>query len=78
MALARKLRTRRRHGGQRVSRGGVLLLAALGIALGVVAPRKKLRDILENARCRSRWWLVLDIATALLGVATLDWLVDAF
>jgi hypothetical protein len=61
-----------------------LLLAMLGIACWTVILRDGggiLRDgggALENARRRSRWWLVFDIATALLGVATLDWLVDAF
>jgi hypothetical protein len=55
-----------------------LLLAALGIALWIVAPRKQLGDIPESPRRSRRWWLVVDIATALLGVATLDWLVDAF
>ena len=34
--------------------------------------------ILETARRRSRWWLVVDIAAALLGVGALDWFVDAF
>jgi hypothetical protein len=54
-----------------------LLLAMLGIACSVVILRER-GGILGNARRRSRWWLVFDIATALLGVATLDWLVDAF
>jgi len=54
-----------------------LLLAALGIGLLVVAPLKNPGNIPEIRR-RRRWWLVVDIATALLGVATLDWLVDAF
>ena len=55
-----------------------LVLAALGVAVWVVAPRKVCGRSLENTRRRSRWWLVADIATALLGMATLDWLVDAF
>ena len=55
-----------------------LLLTAMGIALRVLASRKRLGGILKSARRRTRWWLVIDIATALLGVATLDWLVDAF
>ena len=54
-----------------------LLLAMLGIVCSVVILRER-GGILGNARRRSRWWLVFDIATALLGVATLDWLVDAF
>jgi hypothetical protein len=55
-----------------------LLLAALGIGLWVVAPHKGIADILDTARRRRRWWLAVDIAAAVLGVATLDWLVDAF
>jgi hypothetical protein len=55
-----------------------LLLAALGTALWVVAPHRNLGDILETARGRSRWWLVVDIAASLLGVGALDWFVDAF
>ena len=55
-----------------------LLLAALGVALWAIAPHKKLADILETARRRSRWWVAVDIAAAVLGVATIDLLVDAF
>lgn len=54
-----------------------LLLAALGIALWVVARQQKLGDILETARHRSRWWIAVDIAAAVLGVGMLDAL-DAF
>ena len=54
------------------------LLAALGFALCVIAPHKKLVDILETAHRRSRWWVAVDIAAALLGVGALDLLVKAF
>ena len=56
-----------------LARGVVALLATPFLLLAALGG-----DILGNARRRSRWWLVVDIATALLGVATLDWLVDAF
>ena len=49
-----------------------LLLAAPGTA------HRNLGDILERGRRRSRWWLVVNIAAALLGVGALDWFVDAF
>jgi hypothetical protein len=53
------------------------LLAALGFAFWVIAPHKKLVDILETARRRSRWWVAVDIVAAVLGVGMLD-LLDAF
>ena len=46
--------------------------------LDTVNNELNLGDILETARRRSRWWLVVDIAAALLGVGALDWFVDAF
>ena len=55
-----------------------LLLVTLGIALWVVALHKMRGGIFESARRRSRWWLVVDIAAAVLGVGALDLLVDAF
>jgi hypothetical protein len=45
-----------------------LLLAALGVALWVVAPHKRLGDILGTVRRRSRWWVAVDIAAVVLGV----------
>ena len=55
-----------------------LLLAALGVALWVVAAHKKRADILEPAIRRSRWWVAVDVAAAVLGVGALDLLVNAF
>jgi hypothetical protein len=54
-----------------------IVLATLGFALWGIAPHKKLVDILETARRRSRWWVAVDIAAAVLGVGMLD-LLDAF
>ena len=47
-----------------------LLLAALGAALWVIAAPKRRA---ENGRRRSRWWVAVDIAAAVLGVGALDW-----
>ena len=52
-----------------------LLLAALGAALWVTAAHERRA---ETARRRSRWWVAMDIAAAVLGVGALDLLVDAF
>ena len=51
-----------------------LLLVALAVALWVIAPHKRR---VETARRRSRWWVAVDIAAAVLGVGMLD-LLDAF
>jgi hypothetical protein len=53
----------------------LLLLAALGDALRVIAEHKRRA---ETARHRSRWWVAVDIAAAVLGVDALDLLVNAF
>ena len=54
-----------------------LLLAMLAVGVSVIAPHKKLADLLETRR-RSRWRVAVDIAAAVLGVGALDLLVSAF
>jgi hypothetical protein len=53
----------------------LLLLAALGVALWVINAHRRRA---ETARHRSRWWVAVDMAAAVLGVAALDLLVNAF
>jgi hypothetical protein len=52
----------------------LLLLAAMGLALWVIAAHKRRA---ETAHRRSRWWVAVDVAAAVLGVGALD-LMDAF
>jgi hypothetical protein len=52
-----------------------LLLAALALAIDwwIVTRRQAMTD-----GRRSRWWVAVDVAAALAGVAALDLLVEAF
>ena len=54
-----------------------LLLAALALAIDwwIATPRQAM----TGGRLRlSRWWVAVDVAAALVGVAALDLLVEAF
>jgi hypothetical protein len=52
-----------------------LLLAALALAIDwwIATPRQAM-----TGGCLSRWWVAVDVAAALVGVAALDLLVEAF
>ena len=52
-----------------------LILAALALAIDwwIATPRQAM-----TCGRRSRWWVAVDVAAALAGVAALDLLVEAF